>query len=374
MNRNILFIILLLSSLLMGGCARKFILPRGEIPVSKWNYPRRNVQSVAQIESAYKGGLNLIWEKHISDMPIAPLTMGVGNLILCGAESKAYFFDSKTGHPSGRIKSDKITESGLLIIDTLAYYNCGINKSAMNCINLHSGHSIWRLLLKDMIGTPIIIENRLFIAADTGTGYCIDRLTGKILWSRWIKSKSPAGPSYDEGMVYYPSDNGTVSCLDAKMGEMKFQIELNEPLMSKAAVGDYIYLSGANGGFFALDKMTGKPRWAKEFPWPIWTSPTVDGKSVFIGDNGGYLRALDVDSGKILWEFKSDGVIVSSPIVVGEFLLFASLDRNIYCLDKKNGLLVSKRQLKHEVRFPIVSDGYMIFFAEQDGTIQCLGD
>ena len=95
---------------------------------------------------------------------------------------------------------------------------------------------------------------------------------------------------------------------------------------------------------------------------------------VFVGDNGGLLRALDKENGRTIWSFQADGVILSSPIILGKYLLFASLDKNLYCLDKRTGLLNSKWKNNHEIRFPAISDGESIYVAAQDGTIYCLGD
>ncbi len=371
----ILVIMLLPALMSASGCSRKYTLPRGEeIPISKWEFSRSNAQSTAEIASPFAGKLNVLWERRISETPIGPLTIGAGKLIYCGSKGKVHFCDLESGKYAGRQKNRVPVESGYVIDDSLAYYIFGSLESRINCINLHNQRQVWFLDLKEATAPPIIIENRLYISADTGMACCIDRNTGEVIWRQWLGSRSLPGPSYDDGVVFYPSDKGVLSGLNGMTGDIIFQTNLDEPLMSKVAVGDRIYISGANGGFFALDKKSGKPLWTREFPWPIWTSPAVDDSLVYLGDNGGYLRALSIDDGRTVWEFKSGGVIVSSPIIVGDFVLFASLDKNINCLDKKSGLLVSQRQLKHEVRLPLISDGRRIYLAEQDGTIQCFGD
>ncbi len=367
----ILSIILIIAS----GCSKKFLIPRGQaVAESEWKYSRKDAQASAKINSQFGGQLNIKWEDKISETPVGPLTVGAGRLIFCGSKGRVHFFDLETGRYAGRHKNRGHVESGFIIDDSLAYYALGSLSSRLICLDLHNQRQVWNLDLKEVTAPPIIIDNRLYISADTGMAGCVDRMTGKFIWRQWVGSKSLAGPSYDDGVVYYPSDKGVLSGLNGMTGDIIFQVNFDEPLMSKAAVGDKIYLSGVGGGFFALDKKTGKALWAKEFPWPIWTSPAIDENLVYVGDNGGYLRALDNSDGRTIWEFRSSGVIVSSPIIVGDFILFASLDKNIYCLDKKSGLLVSKRELKHEVRLPLVSDGRRIYLAEQDGAIQCFGD
>ena len=369
------FVLGLALMVLSAGCAKRFLIPRGaEIPESKWAYARKDVYATAKMESDFGGQLNTIWDQKTSEMPTSPITISINRLIYCGSTGKIRFYDPETGKFVGRVKNKEPIETGILINDSLGFFAYGFMRSRLVCLDLHNQAEVWKRDLKEVSAPPIIIENRLYLTADTGMAACIDCLTGKEIWRQWIGSKSPAGPSYDSGIVLYPSNKGVLTGLSDKRGEIVFQTNLDEPLMSKAAVGDKIYLSGANGGFFALDKQTGKSLWAKEFPWPIWTSPVVDDTTIFIGDNGGFLRALNSNDGRTIWEFKTGGVIVSSPIVLGNYVLFASLDKNIYCLDKKTGLLVSKRELKHEVRLPLVSDGHHIYLADQDGEIHCFGD
>jgi outer membrane protein assembly factor BamB len=375
MQNKFIVISLFLYLVILTGCAKKFHLPRNEtIPMTDWNYPRGDAKSSARINSHFKGKLNLIWERKISDVPIGPLNIGAGKIIFCGAKGRIAFCDLKDGQYRGRLKYSRGIQTGVIVSDSLAYFAIGPNKNQLVCLNLYNRKTIWSAILKDITGTPIITDRQIFVSADTGIIYCLDRFTGDRLWRKSARGKSLAGPSYDSGIIYWPLDNGELQAFSTRDSNMIFQLNLNQPLVSKAAIEDKIYIGSADGGFFALEKGTGKVLWQRELPWPIWTSPAIDDKCLIICDNGGNVRALSKDDGKTVWEFKANGVIVASPIVVGEFVLFASLDRNVYCLDKNSGLLISKRELKHEIRFAGVSDGERIYFAAQDGTIQCFGD
>ena len=155
---------------------------------------------------------------------------------------------------------------------------------------------------------------------------------------------------------------------------MIINVDLEQPLVSKVALGNLIFVSGVAGIFSALDKKTGEIVWERSFDWPIWTSPALDDKTVYVGDNSGFIRALDINDGHTVWSFQAEGVIISAPITVGNYLIFGSLDRYLYCLDKRTGLLNSKWKNKYEVRFPAISDGESIYIAAQDGSIYSLGE
>jgi outer membrane protein assembly factor BamB len=369
------FNILIAACLFLGGCTRKFHLSVDErIPASKWVFSRKDVQSTAQIGSDFSGRLNLKWEDRASENPISPLSIGAGKLIFCGTKKRAYFFDIDSGDFEGRITTKSNIQTGVVVVDSLGYFATSPKKEEFICLNLHNRKVLWARPLKDVTGGPIIMDDRLFVGSSAGELYCLNRLSGEIIWQRSAEAKSLAGPSGGGEIVYFPLDDGNLMAMEALTGEIIFEATLDQPLATKAVVGDDVYVTGVEGGLFAIDDLTGDIIWRKDFDEPIWTSPALDDGVLYFGDNGGIVRALMADDGTGVWEFQTEGVVVSSPIVVGRFVIFGSLDRWLYCCDKMTGTLVSKREFKRGIGIPPVSDGRVICAASQDGTIQCFGD
>ena len=369
-------VLLLMAIMLMtAGCSRKFTISRDEeVPASPWPLSRNDAGSRARIDSDFKGELRLIWQKKVSESPAGPLSIGAGKLIFSGTKRRINFYDIKSGKFVGRYKAAAGIQTGLVIRDSLAYFGIGPARNRFVCLNLCNQKILWKVDLSDVTGSPIIIKDYLFVGSSSGEILCLDPLTGTAIWRDSIGSKSSAGPSGDGDIVYFPFDDGKLMGFKVLSGDEIFSAELGQPLITKAVIGDKVYVTGTEGGFFALDKMTGEILWEKTFSYPIWTSPALDEDFLFFGDNGGDFRALNRNDGSTVWEFKTDGVILSSAIVVGQYVIFASLDRFLYCLDKKSGALVSKREFKRGIQFPAVSDGEMICVASYDGTIQCFGD
>ncbi|MCP4706934.1 MAG: PQQ-binding-like beta-propeller repeat protein, partial [candidate division Zixibacteria bacterium] len=274
----------------------------------------------------------------------------------------------------GKYKTRANVQTGLTVVDSLAYFASGPVKNLFVCLNLHNRKTLWRTKIKDVTGAPIIKDNRVYLASDLGWVECRDRLSGEIIWRDSVGAKSPAGPSLDEGVIYFPFDDGRLIGFDEKTGDMIVNVDLKQPLVSKVAIDGMIFISGMAGTFSALEKESGEIIWERSFEWPIWTSPAIDENMVYVGDNGGLLRALDRKDGRTLWSFRADGVILSAPISVGKYLVFASLDKYLYCVDKTTGLLNSKWKNDREIRFPAISDGESIYVISQDGLISCLGD
>ncbi len=366
---------ILIAAVIFSGCSRKFHLERGdEYSSDAWNFARKNPQATASMKSDFDGQLNLKWESKASEGPIGPLTVAGRNLVFCGTKGRVYFYDLETGRYKGRYKAKRGIQTGLTIIDSLAYFGVGPQRDKFICLNLHNQKKLWSRNLKDVTGAPIIIEDRLYIGSATGRLFCLDRFSGEVLWKDSVNAKTLAGPSANNKTVYFPLDNGSIRGYDALKGDLIFESSLGQPLVSKVVIGNNVYVAGAEGGFFAVEQESGRTIWKKEFPYPIWTSPALDGNVLYFGDNGGNLRALNAASGDIIWEFKCNGVVLSSPVIIGDFVLFGSLDRTFYCLGKKTGRLVSKREFKNGIRFPAIGDGGRVFVTTHDGTIQCFGD
>ncbi len=371
------FFALMVMGLLLNGCGKKFRFERDiEYPPSQWPFSGINQSGIESTPNnvLFSGNLNLKWKRQFSGDPIGPLAIGGGTLIACSSTGRVYFYQKETGKYLGKYRSKTGIQTGLTVIDSLAYFAQAPIKNRMICLNLYNQKTLWQDEIKDITGSPIIRGNRLYLASASGWVECRDRMTGSIIWTDSVSAKSLAGPSYDDGIVYFPFDDGSLIGFDELTGKMIISVDLKQPLVSKAVVGEMVFVSGVAGILSALDKKTGKIVWERSFEWPIWTSPAVDKNMVYVGDNGGLLRGLDINDGRTLWTFQAEGVILSAPIIVGDFLIFASLDKNLYCLDKFTGLLKSRWKSDHEIRFPAISDGESIFVTAQDGSIYSLGD
>ncbi len=369
------FIILILMALTLTGCSRKFKMKLSfEYPESSWPFSRYDIAAGARSPYDFSGKLNLIWEDRVSGAPAGPMVIGAGCLIVSDSKGKVSFFDLRTGKFKGLLKMRHPVRGGVVLCDSLAFFGLDAPKNELLCLNLYNRNILWKRHLKDISGAPIIKDNKLFVCGTDGRVYCLDCVSGKTIWSDSTDAVCLAGPSYYEGRVYFPMDDGDINVYEASLGELIQKLTLGGPLVSKVVINDNVFVADNFGGFYALETGTGRPLWDRKFDWPIWCSPAADDNLVYIGDSGGYLRALDKKTGQTVWDYETGGVIISSPIIAGQFVVFASLDRHLYCLDHASGKLVSRRQFDQEIRLPAIASDGSIFVALHNGIIQCLGD
>lgn len=170
-------------------------------------------------------------------------------------------FGRGTGDHPG---SDGI-ESSLAIADGIAYF--GHLDGHVRAYSLRDRKLLWKSKLGvDIDASCLLLGDKLYIGVEDGapTFHCIDRATGKDVWTRDI----PRG------------------------------------IWSSAAVsGDHVIVGGNDGTLYCLHAATGKDVWTHETPAGIWSSPqVVDGKVLF-GAKDAYYRMLDAATGKLIWKF-----------------------------------------------------------------------
>ncbi|MCP4703546.1 MAG: hypothetical protein GY865_02970, partial [candidate division Zixibacteria bacterium] len=143
--RTILIIILVLS-FIFSGCGKKFRLERDiDYSYSIWPYSGGyDGGSKPDKASEFSGNLNLKWKRKVLGSTIGPLSIGGGKLIACTTTGRVRFYDLKNGKYLGKYKTRANVQTGLTVVDSLAYFASGPVKNLFVCLNLHNRKTLWR--------------------------------------------------------------------------------------------------------------------------------------------------------------------------------------------------------------------------------------
>jgi len=100
---------------------------------------------------------------------------------------------------------------------------------------------------------------------------------------------------------------------------------------------DAIYVSSSNSRLYSLDKEFGDLNWESkvldETHRKLWTSPAIQGNTLYISTYDGYIYALSIVTGELLnWSFKSETGFASSPVIYGDTIFVGSFDRYLYAV------------------------------------------
>jgi outer membrane protein assembly factor BamB len=204
---------------------------------------------------------------------------------------------------------------------------------------------VWRTPLPGPgSSSPIVSGSNVFLTCYTGYGgatndpgdiakltrhaLCLDRATGKIVWSHAVKATQPNKPYQGQYITTHGyasssavTDGRNVYFFFANEGVFAFTVE-GKPLWnvsvglkahdwgngtSPILHGNLLIVNAAieSDTLFALDKLTGKTVWSVRGGFPAsWNTPTlamVNGREELIVNASGKLRAFNPSNGTELW-------------------------------------------------------------------------
>jgi outer membrane protein assembly factor BamB len=237
------------------------------------------------------------------------------------------------------------------------------------CLDRLTGKLIWSFKSdKKLFSSPCLAEGRIYFGEGFHEDcfcklYCLDAATGKKLWEFETESHTESSPCVSDGKVFFGAGDDGLYCLNALTGEKIWQLKDRLHIdASPLVVGRRLYVGSAVGDQYqalaqvCLDTATGQILW--EVPVNLATpgAPTLDGEQVFFGTgNGNFLKRDEnpggavicrrADNGQMLWQTPLPDSVLNRPAVVGGRVLVGSRDGHCYCLDRSDGHILWKHNL-----------------------------
>lgn len=271
--------------------------------------------------------------------------------------------------------------------------------------------------------SPIVVGDRVYVTAYSGYAesidnpgdmqdlmrhvLCLDRSSGKVLWSRDYKAKLPesdyvGGNNTRHGYATSTpvSDGESVYIFFGASGVYAFDLEGKElwnadvgsgttgwgSATSPVLHGNLLLLNASveSESLVALDKTTGKEVWRTGGVGRAWSSPVLveaGGKTEVVLNLPNKLAAFDADNGEELWYCDGipDGYICPS-VIAGEGVVYAIGGRRSEAIAVRAGgrgdvtstHLLWRTKEGNNVTSPVLVDGYLYWLHESRGTAYCL--
>lgn len=372
------YCLILLSVLLVSvtGCSRRFRLTEEQLAVeSAWPFFRGDIGGQGFSEGkGFSGHLDILWEQRSKEKPAGPLTLSHGVLIFPGSKRRIRFYDAAEGKYLGHWQAKRAAQTGLMLVDSLAYFGISLPKQRLDCVDLTRRDRIWRRRLKDAAAGTIIVDNRLIAASSAGLLRAYDAYDGDLLWSVQVDGRLVAGPTSDGERIYQPVANGVLLAVAVDDGSEMFRVDLATPLAASAVVADLVFVTSVHGELFALSPDDGRIVWQVSLGGDAWTAPAVADGRLFVGLSTGALVALDARTGEELWRYLTVEVVKASATAVGKFVVVGTMGGKLFCLKAADGTVTDQRQLKGAIAVSPIADGSRVFVATERGEITCFGD
>lgn len=247
-----------------------------------------------------------VWKSHLSSEILSVPEYFDGIVIVRTGDSKIYGIDATNGRRkwvyNRRGPALTLRSSAGVIVDGGAVY-AGFAGGKLIALRADNGKLLWETVvaqpkgvteierIADITSAPVVDDAIVYAVAYQGKVAAVDRLTGRVIWSRLLSSL-----------------NG----LDVAAGR--------------------IYVSHAAGSVYSLDEEKGKSYWRQaELKNRQLTKPLAMGNVIAVGDVEGYVHFLDTDEGAFVGRAQLDSGSIM-PIM-------ASLDESTLLVQSRDGKL-----------------------------------
>ncbi len=222
--------------------------------------------------------------------------------------------------------------------------SCGVS-----CLNEKDGKLLWFFKTKNSIKNNIKESGEYIFAQDcSGTVYCLEKETGKLVWEKTVSLGSALSSSSGiclDGDVLYTGCAAGVTALDAKSGDVIWENIRNYGESSPAefvVAGDVLLVSSHWDALVGLDKKTGKKLWENkdsDIRFRTSTPALIDGKTGIVADSSA-IMVFDVATGEILKKtsYSQYNFAVSGKIlVIGNTAIIPTADKGVIGFDIAKG-------------------------------------
>jgi outer membrane protein assembly factor BamB len=160
----------------------------------------------------------------------------------------------------------------------------------------------------------------------------VDASTYDVLWNEELGGAVPGSAVLGEdGALYVGSLASQLEKFDPATGNHQVVVDAENWVWSTPSLdGDTLYFGDVDGNFYSFNASTGSLNWKPVKPnGPITASPLVREDNILVATESGSVYAMGRD-GKVLWTEEVGGKIYTTPIAVGDLTIVAPLETDFY--------------------------------------------
>ncbi|MEO0258429.1 MAG: PQQ-binding-like beta-propeller repeat protein [candidate division WOR-3 bacterium] len=276
---------------------------------------------------------NVIWQTQLQGAILHTPVISGNNIIVGTQDGNIYLLNK-----SGQIIRNKKIE-GSIVAPPVAfgeYIYIPTFQNGLIAYNVNKDQIEWKMITSGMVkNTPVIYNDRIFIADLTGKIYVIDVKNGIEIAGFKTSGPIEAYITYANGKIFYGNNAGEIGAYDINKNTMVWSFNIMEPVVGAPSIKDSFSI-------FA---------------------------SAF-----GKIYCQHSNSGLRLWNFDTGNMIFSVPVIVDSFVVISTTTTTgdfgeLYCLNLKDGNLVWVLPIPRVIENAPVFWSNKIFIAGRDGTL-----
>jgi outer membrane protein assembly factor BamB len=300
------------------------------------------------------------WFRYVEPMGDVVATVDTKNLVsVIDASSGTLRFVKKLGGPVDHLSRPQLAVNGVLACTEREGY----------IYNLQTGEVSNHITMDVATSTsPAVDSNYAIFGAPSGLVYAKDLKTNLTRWSYQMAGAIVVDPVIADNLVIVADETGQVAAINPLNGHVLWRKaappwkRISAPLAANETTA---FVASEDQTFYAFDRTTGR-FWKKPTQTPLTVAPVVLGDNVYLRVPGGQLICFYSFSGESLWE--SD--VAGTPFMILGKKLMMQLPGKINVVDVETGKLMSTVELPKVQR--VVSDKPVngnLYLINNDGRI-----
>lgn len=241
-----------------------------------------------------------------------------------------------------------VTSDGLVIVGSAGadYSLIALNPKDIDP-NTKAPRETWKFTgAKDRwMAAPLVVGNKLFAANSDGNLYVLDLQDGQAVKEATIVKLGGrlwSQPTTDGKRVYVTSLDHFLAAVDINTYEVVWHADLGGAVPGSAVLGadGMLYVGSLDAQLEKFDPATGNREPVMKAENWVWSTPSVDGDTLYFSDVAGNFYSFNVSTGGLNWNpVQPDGPITASPLVQKDHILLATESGSVFAVGRDGKVL-----------------------------------
>lgn len=259
-----------------------------------------------------------------------PVLLDEENLLIGSYDNKIYLFDLDNGSATEFFTTAKNRWIGAPLLEDGTIFAPNSN-GHLYALDL-DGEILWEFETNATIwATPVLNENKLFVASQDHHLYAVNSRTGDMIWDTDLGASAVSSPIYaEDGTLYIGTFGSQVFAIDSESGAVLWTFETEDWVWGSPQLGpeDTLYVTDLSANLYAIDTTTQELLWDKqvESNTSITGSVLIHNDALYVVTRSGAVVSYDFE-GERLWKEElgeEEGEFYGTPVAAGENLVLVS--------------------------------------------------
>ena len=274
---------------------------------------------------------------------------------------------------SGSLRLDLVNNSPPLVHDKFVAQGNAID--GVKAYDKKSGQQIWDFSISSGVSSPLALyKGNIYFGGADGFFYSLQLETGLLNWKYFSAGKNTGSALIYENAIYWLANNQKVYALSLEgsllwiySGPSSSGNFLVKGSARPVAYKDTLYVGFQNGSLSALNRKTGQQKWQVSFSKPIMEDLKINKECLLVPVLDSHLFCLNRFNGKILWKLQGGSAFQQK----GDSDIYQFYKGQLYAF--KNKKLKWKRKLMGGYPFPpVFFKSYLVYGFSSKGELTAL--